>query len=207
MSDIVDIKKSRHNTKPTLDLDRLQREYELDTSRSLTEIGQCFGIAESTIRYHAKKHGWQRQRLARQISERVTEKLLQTDITKDLITDAMIDAAAKTGAMVVTKHREQLERLRAITAALTTKLELTLKGEYKSIHERKTKRGTIQHLDFLSANESLNDALLKLSRTMSLLIELERKAYNIDDDTPPDELTYEARLKRLAEYDAHKEAS
>lgn len=164
------------------DWDAIEREYRAG-QLTIREISRQHGPAESTIRKRAKKCGWSRS-LSAAVKKEVREGLVREDAGPDAREDAeIVREAAARGVEVVRQHRKQLARLSVIRDAMTSRLCEVIEGRAEGVEVTVKKRGGGEKrvvLSFLGPHESLSDALLKLSRTTSQLVSLERQAFNLD---------------------------
>ena len=118
---------------------------------------------------------------------------------------AIIEAAAERGAEVVRRHRRHLRELHEVATGLLAKLKAVLAGteqgfEVPVIQFGKTTGETRITFPFLGQNESLTDALAKMSQATARYIPLERQAFNLDagDSEDRDRVRLEDRLKQYA---------
>jgi hypothetical protein len=161
-------------------------------------IGKKHGVNESAIRKRAKKEGWEKD-LSPEVKRRIREKLDRSESegkekgdlgrtsTHEDNDDAIIEEAAKRGVEVITLHRKDIAKQRAIAQAL---LEELVRNPKKTVFIGKGKDRKALEVD-LSLKEK-SKVLLNLSLAVSRYIPLERQAFNLDDhagdDNIPDSL-------------------
>ncbi|MDL4860790.1 hypothetical protein NPJ88_000435 [Halomonas elongata] len=136
-------------------------------SLSIRAVAERHGVAESSIRKRAKKHGWQRD-LTEKVQKAARDKLVRKEVRTNGAQDAVrtdeeiVEEASTEAASVVLAHRSDLAQWRGIAQKLCAAL---------------------QEMDVDEANHdkfsrSLNagvDAQLKV-------IKGERQAYNLDTE-------------------------
>ncbi len=141
---------------------------------SVRAIGDQHGVGESTIRKRASTHGWLRD-LADQVQRSTREKLARRPVrsggAQDKVrTDSeIIEEAAEIGAAVVLAHRVELRFWRGLAQKLGAALaEMDVTEENHDKFARSLNAGV--------------DAQLKV-------IKGEREAFNLDQQTPPENNT------------------
>jgi len=114
--------------KRVIDWESIEREY-IPAIRSLRDIANQFGIAESAIRDRAKRYGWERN-LEEKIKAK-KESLLRKDElrkstaqTSKITEKEIIESAATIQATVILEEREDVKRLAKICESLEKQLEL-----------------------------------------------------------------------------------
>ncbi len=118
----------------------------------------------------------------------------------------IIEAASERGAEVVRRHRRHLWELHAVATALLAKLKGVIAGTEMGFEvpifefgkDTGQKRLTFP---FLGKNESVSDALAKVSQATARFVPMERQAFSLDDrgDEDRDRVSLEDRLKAYAE--------
>jgi hypothetical protein len=118
---------------------------------------------------------------------------------------AIIEAAAERGAEVVRRHRLHLRELHEVATGLLAKLKAVLAGKEQGFEVPVIQFGKATGekritFPFLGQNESLTDALAKVSQATARFIPLERQAFNLDDrdSEDRDRVRLEDRLKQYA---------
>ena len=118
---------------------------------------------------------------------------------------AIIEAASERGAEVVRRHRRHLRELHEVATGLLAKLKAVLAGEEQGFEVPVIQFGKATGekritFPFLGQNESLTDALAKVSQATARFIPLERQACNLDDrdSEDRDRVRLEDRLKQYA---------
>ena len=119
---------------------------------------------------------------------------------------AIIEAAGERGAEVVRRHRRHLRELHAVATKLLDKLKGLIAGtemgfEVPIFEFGKDTGKTRVTFPFLGKNESVSDALAKVSQATARVVPLERQAFNLDDrdSEDRDRVRLEDRLKTYAE--------
>ena len=118
----------------------------------------------------------------------------------------IIEAASERGAEVVRRHRRHLRELYEVATELLAKLKGVIAGTelgfevpiFEFGKDTGKKRLTFP---FLGKNESVSDALAKVSQATARVVPLERQAFNLDDrdSEDRDRVRLEDRLKKYAE--------
>ena len=193
---------------------------------SLCEISQRFGPASSTIVDRAKRRGWGERDLSHKVRESVRAKLTADALkeepplkgrpkpensdrktgTEGAREDAaIIEAAAERGAEVVRRHRRHLRELYEVATELLAKLKGVVQGKEQGFEVPVIQFGKATGekritFPFLGQNESISDALAKMSQATARFIPLERQAFNLDDrdSEDRDRVRLEDRLKQYA---------
>lgn len=154
------------------DWESIEREYRAGML-SVRLIADRNGVAHNTILKRAKKEGWQRN-LSDQVRDAAKEKVTRAVTTVGdhprLVTDAeIIEEASSMVASVVLAHRVDLNLWRGIAKKLCTALaEMDVTEENHDKFARSLNAGV--------------DAQLKV-------IKGEREAFNLDQQTPPENKT------------------
>lgn len=118
---------------------------------------------------------------------------------------AIIEAAAERGAEVVRRHRRHLRELYEVATELLAKLKGVVQGKEQGFEVPVIQFGKATGekritFPFLGQNESISDALAKMSQATARFIPLERQAFNLDDrdSEDRDRVRLEDRLKQYA---------
>ena len=86
-------------------------------------------------------------------------------------------------AVLLAEHQGQISRLRSVGNRLIDKLsDVVERGEVEDVIIVKTKQGIEMRLPFLGRNESVSDALIKVSSALQKLIPLERQANSLKEE-------------------------
>ncbi len=194
---------------------------------SLSEISQRFGPASCTIVSRAKRRGWGERDLSQKVREGVRAKLAADALKEEPPLEerpkpkyfdrqggeegaredaAIIEAAAERGAEVVRRHRQHLRELYEVATELLAKLKGVVQGKEQGFEVPVIQFGKATGekritFPFLGPNESLTDALAKVSQATARFIPMERQAFNLDDrdSEDRDRVRLEDRLKKYAE--------
>ena len=115
--------------------------------------------------------------------------------------EALVEAAAREHAEVTRAHRVEAARLIGITRDLGGKLVDLIQGRAVAF-EAKTKDGSRVRVPFLGEHESAADALGKVTRALKHLVDIERKAFGIDEQekNPEKRRDMVPLEERLAQY-------
>jgi hypothetical protein len=153
---------------------------------SLKEIARQHGCSDTAIRLKAKELGWQR-RLAERVREQVREKLLRGGCTGDTnanqlpaTDDQIVDVASDRGAEVVRLDRNDINKLRQIEQRLLNELGDPNNPPQKTHVSSHMGMVTVTPLP-LTLPEKCS-ALQALANVQYRRIQLERQAYNLDDE-------------------------
>jgi len=152
---------------------------------SLREIGVAIGCCESAVRKRIKTRGLVRD-LTPQVRSTVRSLLVRKgERTSALAKDAeIIQEAAETGAEVVRTHRKDILALRRVEQALLAELgdaENPPKKVYVTQYQ-----GQIIEREFAITVTERATALNALAGASQKRIQLERQAYNLDEDGADD---------------------
>jgi len=147
---------------------------------SLREIGCAIGCSEAAVRKRIKTRGLVRD-LTGQVRATVRSLLVRKERTSSLANDAeIIEEAAETGAEVVRTHRKDILVLRRVEQALLAELgdaENPPKKVYVTQYQ-----GQIIEREFAITVTERATALNALAGAAQKRIQLERQAYNLDDE-------------------------
>lgn len=115
--------------------------------------------------------------------------------------EALVEAAARAQAEVIQVHRVEAARLIGIARDLGGKLVDLVHGRAVAL-ETSTKDGTKVRVAFLGEHESAADALGKVTRALKHLVDIERKAFAMDEkeDNPEKRRDMVPLEERLATY-------
>lgn len=163
---------------------------------SVRAIAERYGVSDTAIRKRAKTSGWQRD-LTEQVRKEVRNKLVRSEVRTPLRASAnceldahIIEEAAEEGAQVVRTHRRDIRKASDIADLLMNDLAATIQSReaIEKTIEDETEPG-MHRANMLAAVSLPSNAktLFQLSAAMKNLQTLERKAYNLDDETPPED--------------------
>lgn len=172
------------------------------------QLGQRFGVSESTIRSRAKKHGWQKDlsKVVQQqtrikstqaaVTDKVREKREQSgaDLDAPLTDKEIIEAAAEQGATIIGQHQRRIAQYQGIVERFAENLsEQVATGKISVISKTGDLVEVDTPLDYVG--KSLSNGAMALER----LIKLERQAHGLDSDERTDEgESLEALLAEVA---------
>ncbi len=153
-------------------------------------------ITEGSIRARAKSKGWKKN-IAAKVQKEIKEKVLRNDLRNDsdlrkqnnLSDKDIIDQAAEIGSGVILRHRKEIKALLEFEEAFLIELGATPKrGQFASF------QGDISSIEVdLTLPEKVK-TLKDLTAVRAQRIALERQAFNIKEDTEPDDGTGEDRV-------------
>ncbi|MFC0708985.1 hypothetical protein [Azorhizophilus paspali] len=166
---------------------------------SVRAIAAQHGINEKSIRNRAAAGGWQRD-LAERVRKEVRNKLVrspQSAVRNPLRASAecgldaqIVEEAAEEGAQVVRTHRRDIRKASDIAELLMNDMRVAIQNREAicATIEAETEPG-MRQASMLAAVSLPSNAktLFQLSAAMKNLQILERQAYNLDDESPPDE--------------------
>lgn len=199
--------------KPTPDWERIELDYRAGV-KTLRQIAEEHGITHVAINKRAKRDGWLRDlsaKIAAKAEELVTRRAVTSSVTKTAAERDVVAANAQIQADAVLSQREDVRRGRRLVMSLFDELE------HETAHrELYQQLGELMQSGGESGMDKLNelyrkvislpqriDGVRKLSESLRIQIELERKVLNIDDRVPqkseselPDE-EIETKLARL----------
>ena len=96
---------------------------------------------------------------------------------------SVLDKEIARAAVLMAEHEELLGDGRSIGRNVMRRLkEVLLHGESADVVMVKTRQGVEVRLPFLGRNESVSDALVKVSSALQKLIPLERQAHGVKDE-------------------------
>ena len=204
---------------------------------SLAAIARKCSCSRQIIYKMAKKKEWTRD-LAPKVRQRTERKLLEDTVEKkpgkerraepnasapvddtdaqarEREDEALVEAAARAQAEVTRVHRVEAARLIGICRDLGGKLVDVIEGRAVALEVPVMKGGKATgekrvYFPFLGKNESLSDALVKVSRALKELVTLERKAFGMDEkeDNPEQTRDMVPLEERLATYRREEQAA
>ena len=184
-----DVKKKRKN----IDWESIEREYRAG-QLSNSELARVHSITPAAISLRSKRKGWKKD-LAKRVVRAVKEKLVTIDVTEANASDnEIVTNASDRGVAVVMSHRQDIAKLRALEEQLIKEVfsspKKTWVGQYQ---------GEIVTHDFDITATERSSAAQSLSTVQHKRIQLERQAYNLDDDGGDVDLTPEQRDRRIDE--------
>ena len=182
------------------DWEAVEAEYRAN-KETLQAIANRYGVKESTIRYRAKKNGWQRD-LAHKATKRSQELVARksvADVADGKSDEQMVEAIAERTASVVESHRKDIRRSRDLAGTLMQELESqtinteALVGALNQIADDEDMHANRRSQILKAVSLSQRAGVMRdLSQAMKTLQTLERTAYGIDgresDRDPLDEI-------------------
>lgn len=189
--------------KVEVDWEEIERLYRADL-RTFAQLASDFGVADSTVRRRAKKHGWKRdlknrikERANAIVQERAVQSLASDQIARD---DMTIEENARLTANVRLAHRQNIGAAQAMMMTLYSDLQAQIgtdnRARLEDLFIAALKANAIDEsaLEAYERVTSLSNhvrVMKDLADTMTKLVTLERQAYGLDDDdnSPADALT------------------
>lgn len=177
------------------DWEAIEREYRAG-QLSVVEIGRQHGVSHTAINKRAKKEGWKRD-LSAKVRAEVSARLVSPEVSAANAEEAIETAAAR-GVELVRQHRASLAHANRIVSKLLHELErgtdniedIEAEIETETAEDRGGKRRAMM-LKAVSLPTRANTATA-LTQALKNLIPLERQAFKLDEDTPPDPTDEEA---------------
>lgn len=189
--------------KVEVDWEEIERLYRADL-RTFAQLASDFGVADSTVRRRAKKHGWKRdlksrikERTNQIVQERAVQSLASDQIARD---DMTIEENAQLTANVRLAHRQNIGAAQAMMMTLYSDLQAQIGIDNRARLEDlfiAALQAEVVDASALEAYERVTSlsnhvrVMKDLADTMTKLVTLERQAYGLDDvdSSPVDALT------------------
>lgn len=189
--------------KVEVDWEEVERLYRADL-RTFAQLASDFGVADSTVRRRAKKHGWKRdlknrikERANAIVQERAVQSLASDQIARD---DMTIEENAQLTANVRLEHRQNIGAAQAMMMTLYGDLQAQIGMDNRARLEDlfiAALQAEVVDASQLEAYERVTSLanhvriMKELADTMTKLVTLERQAYGLDDvdSSPVDALT------------------
>lgn len=183
-----------------VDWERVEAEYRIGV-KTLREIAEPYNITEAAIRKRAKRDQWARD-LSNRIRLKADDKVRKAAMVREpstLLTseneDDVVEFVATNNALIITKQSERVDESLSIVDSMI--LELKHQVVNKELYDQ---LGEILRAEDKFGNDKLNDiyqkvisfggrtdGVKKLTETLKVLIELQRKIHKIDSDPDGDE--------------------
>lgn len=209
--------------KTTVDWEAVERDYRAGVM-SLREIGDCHGCTHTAVRNKAKELGWTRDlnaKIKAKADALVSKAVVSAELSAERAASEQqtIDANAQAISQIRLAHRADIRAARELSLKMLAELQgvharpdliealqEALAGDPDEVDPDERKRRVQQMKDALHRIASLPgqvSALKALSDTLKTLIELERKAWGLDDadggaDRPPPAMGDAALAAKLA---------
>jgi len=146
---------------------------------SVPEIAARHGVRASDVARAAREGGWVREARAE----------VRDQVHTMLMGGAGAEEAARRAVAIVVGHQSRLARMGRVADSLLDKLEkITSAKNEKEYFELRSR--------YLNQNESVFDALVKLTGVISKMVPLERQAFDLDDDRELAKLSDEELVRR-----------
>lgn len=168
----------------SLDWERIETDYCLGRL-SVREIGRQHKCTEGAIRKRAKVEGWERD-LSGKVDEAVRKKLVRKAVRAATVSDRdIVEEAAETCVAVILEHRKDLARLREMEEKFLAELEGKNGEEPTKLYITQYQGEIVEKEVGLTVTEKAS-TLLALATARAKRIELERKAFNLDNERGED---------------------
>lgn len=180
--------------------------------RSLKDIGAEFGVSAPAIVKHAEKSGWARD-LTAKIQARADAKVNaavvngEVNVKAKILEKAVVEANADMQAGVRLSQRSDIKRARNVVNNLMGELEhqagvenAILLAELGELMRRPDDKGQDKLNDLYQKIISLPGrakTMKDLGESMRVLIGLERQAYGLDAEAPPEKDAFTTMLHRI----------
>lgn len=208
---------SKRGARPVVDWEAVERDYRTGV-RSLREIAADHGITEGAIRKRAKTQEWSRDlagKVRAKADELVRKELVRTEVRSEpgrvLEERQVVAIEAEVQARIQIQHRADVPRARRLVLRLLAECEAMAEEpeQFSTLGEllqRADESGGIEKLQRAYQAAISLPARIKgvkdLCDALRVLVELERKVFNIevasDPDGPNRQLTDVERATRLS---------
>jgi hypothetical protein len=197
-------KKINNPNQPRYDWQKIESEYRVGTY-SDAELARRYGCSRGALQKHVKKGGWKKD-LTKAVRTFVKSKLVAEDAKRakektgggskgvagnnakkrTATHDEEVELAADTRFQVQVLHRKDITALRELEASLIAELQ----GNPTKLYITQYQGDIIQQEVGLTAAERAQ-AANNLANVQHKRIQLERQAYNLDDDDDKGDLKIE----------------
>jgi len=170
---------------------------------SLRAIGEKYGCTEGAIRKKAKKEKWVRN-LSEKIKDRADDLVRREAVRASTQNESdIINANALNSATIQITEQKDISRARKLAMLLFDELEqqvinISLFEQLGELLHSPDEKGVDKLNDLYRKTISIGgrvDNVKKLTETLKVAIELERKVHKIDEDGRED--TFEGWLKKV----------
>ncbi len=193
----IDKRKQRRDSAVRPDWASIEKDYKAGIM-TVTAIARDAGIADATIRVHAKKHGWKRT-IIHKVRRKTTEAVLRSIAETGTMTHAndssiqrapldeaaIIDLAVRTQVEVIRDHRKAAGHGRSLTYRMLDELDATtsninqLADEINdSTDDGKRRAAMMKAISLPSRAATMRD----LATAAAKWVAVERQAFGILDD-------------------------
>lgn len=201
---------------PKKDIDRVKLEIDYRAGvKSLRVLAKEYGISASRITQIADEEGWERD-LTAKIKAKVSAKLNSSilngklNAAKKVTENEVVEANAEMQKGIILGHRTDISRHRSLSVTLLEELEVMtgdreLFTKLRELMDTPDSEGNSQVGDKLMdafqkavSHPGRVDSMKKLTDSLRVLIDLERKAFGIDgDDKGKGDGVVEDAIKRV----------
>ena len=190
------------------DWESIRKSYETG-KYSLFVLARLCDVPKSTIYDRAKQEGWAVGVSAAMVKARTREKLATS--SSKVVSDRDIELAAATNVHIIREHRGISRRGRELSYKLMNELEEridnrpAMEAVIESVEQLVEAEGkSVDAIKWLSdklGTDKIAATLKDLASATKVWVELERKAFNLDDDhgDPTDTMTEEQLNARITQ--------
>ncbi|MDA3904148.1 MAG: hypothetical protein PF441_11955 [Desulfuromusa sp.] len=164
-------------TRKKIDWESIQDQYRAG-QLSISEIARQHTITPGAIHNKAKRYGWSRD-LTDKVRERVKAKLVTEDVTGHNA-DAIIESASDIGVAVIRTQRKDIAKLQSLEQSLLSELG-DEENKPTKVHVSNY-QGEVKLTPLLITVTDRASALQSLANVQHKRIQLQRQAFNLDDN-------------------------
>lgn len=180
------------------DWERIEADYRAGVL-SVREIAAAQGVSHTAINKRVKAEGWERN-LAKRIQEKADALVSKREVSSRVSTETavsdrvIVEANAEVIAGIRMTHRQDIARSRRVAMSLLDELEVVTENralfeELGELLRAEDDRGNDRRNDIY--NKVISSAgrvasMKQLADTLKTLVGLEREAYGIGAELPPD---------------------
>lgn len=180
------------------DWERIEADYRAGVL-SVREIAASQGISHTAVQKRSKSEGWERN-LAKRIQDKAESLVATREVATKVATEAkvservIVEANAEVIAGIRMTHRQDIARSRRVAMSLLDELEVVTENrdlfeELGDLLRREDDRGNDRRNDIYNkviSSAGRVSSMKQLSDTLKTLVGLEREAYGIGAELPPD---------------------
>ncbi|WAL80967.1 hypothetical protein OYT13_13900 [Pandoraea sp. XJJ-1] len=180
------------------DWERIEADYRAGVL-SVREIAVAQGISHTAINKRAKGDGWERN-LAKRIQDKADALVSKREVSSRVSTETsfsdrvIVEANAEVIAGIRMAHRQDIARSRRVAMSLLDELEVVTENralfeELGELLRREDERGNDRRNDIYNkviSSAGRVSSMKQLADTLKTLVGLEREAYGIGAELPPD---------------------
>lgn len=180
------------------DWERIEADYRAGVL-SVREIAASQGISHTAIQKRSKSEGWERN-LAKRIQDKAEALVATREVATKVATEAkvservIVEANAEVIAGIRMTHRQDIARSRRVAMSLLDELEVITENqdlfeELGELLRAEDERGNDRRNDIYNkviSSAGRVSSMKQLADTLKTLVGLEREAYGIGAELPPD---------------------